>query len=57
MKALQLQCAPLCLPAPKIKEEAKEIEEAFGHPDVVMEDVFAQLDRGKQVASEDKQQV
>lgn len=56
MEALQLQRAPLCLSAPEIEEEAKETEEAFGHPKVVMEDVFDQFDRGKRVASEDQQQ-
>lgn len=53
MEALQLQCHPLCLPAPKIKEESKETKEASRHPNDVMEDTSAQLDRGKQVASED----
>lgn len=56
IKALQLQCSPLCLPAPEIGEEAKETEEASGHPEVVMKDVSAHLDKGKQVVSEDQQQ-
>lgn len=55
-ETLQLQHAPLCLPAPGIEEEAKETEEASGHPEVVMEDVSAHLDRGNQVASKDQQQ-
>lgn len=41
MEALQLQHTPLCLPDLEIKEEAKEIEEASGHPDVVTENASA----------------
>ena len=36
MEALQIQCAPLCLPAPKIEEEAKETEEASRHLEVYL---------------------
>lgn len=56
METLQLQCAPLCLPALEIEEVAKELKEASRPPEVVMEYVSAQLDKGKQVASEDQQQ-
>lgn len=54
MEFLQSQRAPLFLLAPESEEEAKETEEASGHPEVVIEDVSSQLDKGKQVASEDQ---
>lgn len=54
MEALPLQHAPLCLHAPEIEEEAYEIEEAPEHPEVVMEDILVELDRGKQVSFEDQ---
>lgn len=54
-EALQLQRTSLCLPGPKIEEEAKETEEAFGNLQIVMQDVTAQLDKGKQVASKDQE--
>lgn len=44
MEVLQLQHAPLFLPAPEIEEEAKETKEASRHSDVLMEDISAQLD-------------
>ncbi|XP_050875573.1 uncharacterized protein LOC127079199 [Lathyrus oleraceus] len=55
MEVLQLWRAPLCPHAPEIKKEANETEEASRHADVVMKDTFAQLDRGKQVVSEEQQ--
>ena len=51
-----LPCAPLCIPTHEIEEEAKESGEDSGHPELVMEYVSAQFDRGKLVASKDQQQ-
>lgn len=56
MEALKLQCTPLCLPAIEIGEVTKETEEASRHTNVIMEDTFAQLDRGKKVVFEEQQQ-